>query len=145
MELLRFVMRGVQEVEDARKGFGPLIKLASSCEHLEGDRARHRFAAFNVRLLVADMGGTRVAPVALGGLRMGRFGIVIMGHAATDMWAVMRNVLWEDEHCLVCCGALLRFTSTFDQGALVRCGPTIGPEAVGAEFARSITDEYWTD
>lgn len=147
MGLLRFLWKGVQEVEpvDRRNGFAPLIKLASSCSHTAGQR--HRFVVFNLTGLVSDLGGTPVAPVALGGLRVGKFGIVLMGYAATDMWAVMRNVLWEDEHCLVCCGALMRFTETFDQGTLVRCGPTIGPvpTRVMKFNAGSLTDEYWTD
>jgi hypothetical protein len=141
VEFLRFMTEGVHV-----KNVGPLIKLASSCEHVAGER--HRFALFDVFQLVRDMGGTEAAPVALGGLRVGRFGIVLMGHAATDMWAVMRNVVWEDEHCNVCCGALLKFTEAFDQRVLLRCGPTIDlardvPMAV--DEAREIIDEYWTD
>jgi len=143
VDFLGFMMGGVHV-----KNVAPLVKLASSCEHISGER--HRFALFDLAQLVRDLGGDThggFAVVPLGGLRMGRFGIVLMGHAATDMWAVLRNVIWEDEHCTVCCGALLRYNEVFDHKVLLRCGPTIGVEwaTLTTEQARRITDEYWAD
>lgn len=110
-----------------------LRKLAGSCEHVAGDNGVHRFAVFN-------LAGLNAEGVLVDAVRVGKYGIVC--RAGADVHAVLNNVLWDDEHCAVCCGALLKFVQAFDQGTLLRCGPTIAPTLVPG---RSITDEYWTD
>jgi hypothetical protein len=120
----------------------PTVKLASSCEHLA---VRHRFVVLNLIGLVSDMGIGPNSVVYLGGIKVGKYGLVLMGNAAIDIHAVNRNVLWEDEHCTMCCGALLRYTEGFVEGkVLTRCGPTIGG-TIDSDEARRLTDEYWTD
>ena len=134
---------------------GPTLLVASSCQHIVGER--HRFMALDLKTLVADLAGAPGEMVPLGGVQMGRFGLVLKGYAATDIWAIQRNILWEDEHCSHCCGGLLRFIDQIHDRVLVRCGPTIGSSenvidaanvvvgAMTAEEARRLTDEYWTD
>lgn len=127
---------------------GPTVMVASSCQHIVGER--HRFMVVDVQQLVRDLGGDAhggFAVVPLGGVQMGRFGLVLKGFAAAHMLVVERNILWEDEHCMHCCGGLLRFVDQIHDRVLVRCGPTIGVEwnALTTADARRITDEYWTD
>lgn len=119
----------------------PILTVASMCQHVSG--ARHRLVVFDLEGLVGDLSELAGSvPVPLGGIQVGTFGIVLRGFAAVDVMAVDRNVLWEDEHCLACCGALLRFSEPLSNRVLVRCGPTIGArEGSAAE----VTDEYWTD
>lgn len=128
------------------KNTAGLVKLGASCEHIAGER--HRFGLFDLNGLVNDLGGKDGSVIPIGGLRVGRYGLVVMGFVAMDIHAVLRNVIWEDEHCSVCCGAMLRFRDAFFDGAvLMRCGPTIGAEwdKLTTAQARTITDEYWTD
>ena len=116
---------------------GPVITVASMCQHLNG--ARHRTVLLDLEPLVGELAEyAGSAPVALGGIQVGKFGIVLAGFAAIDVWAVQRNIIWEDEHCASCCGAALRFIEPLHHKVLMRCGPTIGAEG-------SVTDEYWTD
>lgn len=127
----------------------PVIMVASSCQHIVGER--HRVLVMDLMTLVADLAGAPGERVPLGGIQMGRFGLVLKGYAATDIWAIQRNILWEDEHCMHCCGGLLRFVDQIHDRVLVRCGPTIGVEwnasreELTTADARRITDEYWTD
>lgn len=109
---------------------GPVLHVASMCQHVVGPR--HRFVVLDLGPLVMELAvgldgaGAAGVAVPLGGVQMGRFGLVVKGFAATDIWAVMRNVLWEDEHCAHCCGAMLRFIEPIQHVVLTRCGPTIG-------------------
>lgn len=124
---------------------GPVITVASMCQHLDGPR--HRLAVFDLGRMVLEFGKNADQLVLpLGGLQVGKFGIVLSGYAATDIWSILRNVIWEDEHCFSCCGAMLRFIEPLHHKVLVRCGPTIGDVGgVSMEEARSIINEYWTD
>lgn len=119
----------------------PVITVASMCQHIDGER--HRFVVMDLMPLVSELAEyARSEPVPLGGIRVGSFGIVLQGFAAVDWRVVERNVLWEDEHCLRCCGAMMRFLEPISGLVLTRCGPTIGARG---EPGRSIVDEYWTD
>jgi hypothetical protein len=124
---------------------GPVITVASMCQHICG--ARHRVAVFDLEGLVRELSEyAGSAPIALGGIRVGSFGIVLQGFAATDWRVIERNCVWEDEHCLECCGRMLRFIEPLHHKVLMRCGPTIGDiGGVSVDEARSIIDEYWTD
>jgi hypothetical protein len=140
VKFLGFLHRGVKEVQEPEVAVwkGPVIQVASMCQHITGDR--HKLVVVDLRPLVRELATGVVGEVIpLGGIQMGTFGIVLKGFAATDIWAVMRNVLWEDEHCMVCCGAMLKFVEPLHNELLTRCGPTIGRNG------RSVTDEYWTD
>lgn len=122
---------------------GPVIHVASMCQHIEGER--HRVAVFDLMTLVSNLSAYvdgPIVPVPLGGVRVGTFGIVLQGFAAIDVDAIVASVVWEDEHCLRCCGALLRFIDPLQHKVLVRCGPTIGSTERELE---GVVDEYWTD
>lgn len=127
----------------------PVVQVASMCQHF-GDTPRHKVYVFDQAKLVRELSDGVAGPVAvvpLGGIQVGRFGLVLKGFAALDIWAVMRNVIWEDEHCVHCCGAMLRFVEPLQHEVLVRCGPTIGSTAgsSGTPTLGSVVDEYWTD
>lgn len=126
---------------------GPVIQVASMCQHLTG--VRHRLVVMDLEGLVVDLSSHLTPPefiINLGGLQVSSVGLVLKGFAAVDIWAVLNNVLWEDEHCLSCCGALIRFTESLGPYVLVRCGPTIGDVGgVSMDEAGRIIDEYWTD
>lgn len=131
---------------------GPVITVASMCQHIADAGGRHRVGVWGIEGLVRDLAGYveedgPIVPVPLGGIRMGSFGIVLSGFAAVDVRAIERNIIWEDEHCLACCGALLRFTESLGPYVLVRCGPTIGSKFVTklTAEAKDAVDEYWTD
>lgn len=122
---------------------GPVVTVASMCQHIDGER--HRLVVLDLEPLVRELSAYVDGPVAavpLGGIRVGSFGIVLQGFAAIDVLAVTRNIVWEDEHCLTCCGALMRFVEPLQHKVLTRCGPTIGARSDGV---RSVVDEYWTD
>lgn len=122
---------------------GPVLVVASMCQHISG--ARHRTVVLDLEPLVMELSEYAGSiPVPLGGIRVGTFGIVLSGFAAIDVHAIDRNVLWEDEHCLHCCGAMMRFleAEALQNKVLLRCGPTIGARK---EEQGSVTDEYWTD
>lgn len=122
---------------------GPVITVASMCQHIADVGGRHRTAALDLEGLVRDLSELAGSePLPLGGIQVGTFGIILRGFAAIDVLSVHRNVIWEDEHCLACCGALLRFIEPLHHKVLVRCGPTIGArEGSAAE----VIDEYWAD
>lgn len=146
VDFSRYMWEGVQEVVDRRVEFADAIKTGMSCDHVAGER--HRLAMFDLFKMVHELQmevPTGSGPVPLGGVRVGTFGIVLMGFAATDIWAILRNVLLEDEHCAMCCGKLLRTVEGLNHQVLLRCGPTIGAREMSADDARRITDEYWTD
>lgn len=142
--MMKFLKRGAKEPEIAAWK-GPVIQVASMCQHLGDNSERHRLVVMDLEGLVRDL-SPHLAPyefiINLGGLRMGSFGIVLSGFVAVDVFAVMRNVVWEDEHCLRCCGALLSFVEPLHHKLLVRCGPTIGRSVMSAS---EVIDEYWTD
>ena len=124
------------------ENIGAMLKIASSCLHTSGER--HRFVLMDHFGLLMDLDRD---PVAYNGVGVGRFGIVVRG--SVDIHAVLRNVLWEDEHCHLCCGRMIRYTS-IDQRFMFRCGPTIGGQrdvvsSLSTADARRITDEYWSD
>jgi hypothetical protein len=124
---------------------GPIITVASMCQHLDGSVDRHRVLVLDLGPLLEELSYGIPGPIVtvpLGGIQVGQFGIVLKGYAATDIHAVMRNVVWEDEHCLACCGALIKFAEPLHHHVLIRCGPTIG---LSDAEARRLTDEYWSD
>lgn len=84
------------------------------------ERSLHRLALFSLHGLDAE--GVLVASVG-----MGQYGLKIDG-AVADIRAVLNNVLWEDEHCMECCGMLFRWMET-EPGVLLRCAPTISIHA----------------
>lgn len=141
VDFLGFMLGGAKVNVPVWKG--PVIHVASMCQHLE--RPTHKFIVMDLEPLVADIAASMPGEIIinLGGIRMGNFGIVLKGDAAVDIWAVMRNVLWEDQHCLYCCGALMRFTEPLHHRVLTRCGPTIAGNV--RSDAVEVIDEYWTD